>query len=265
MLTEVKKHLSLIGRYFRFNLAASMEYRGSFLFQVLGMVLNNAAFAFFWWVVFHRIRVIEGYNFHDVMFIWALASSAYGFAHILFGNIGNIVNVILNGELDTYLLQPKDVYINLLCSRTQISAWGDLAYGYVLLILLNGFQPLQLLLFSGFVIFSGLLMGSVLATAESLTFFIGNASSLFRLAVNFLLTFTTYPEGIFKGGIRWIVYTLLPAGFIVYLPHRIMNRFHPGSLALLFLVDIVYVILGYLIFRWGLRRYESGNLITTKL
>lgn len=90
MSTEVKKHLRLIGKYFRFNLAASMEYRGRFLLQVTGMVLNNAAFAFFWWVVFHRIRVLEGYSFKDVMFIWALASSAYGFGHILFGNIGKI-------------------------------------------------------------------------------------------------------------------------------------------------------------------------------
>jgi ABC-2 type transport system permease protein len=265
MLMEVKKHFRLIWTYFKFNLSASMEYRGSFLMQFFGMVLNNASFAVFWWVVFSRVQSVQGYTFEDVMFIWALASSSFGIANVIFGNINNITNTIINGSLDTYLLQPKDVYINLLCSRTSVSAWGDLAYGYIVIFLVYGFQPLQILGFTGFVILGGLLMGSIVATAETLTFFVGNSSSISRLVTAFLLTFTIYPESIFKGVARYIVYTLLPAGFIVFVPLRLMKLFSWQMLLVLLLVDAGYVLFAYWLFRIGLKRYESGNLITTKL
>ena len=52
MFTEVKKHIKLIFKYFAFNLSALAEYRTSFIVQVFGMALNNASFAFFWWVLF---------------------------------------------------------------------------------------------------------------------------------------------------------------------------------------------------------------------
>ncbi len=63
----------------------------------------------------------------------------------------------MNGELDTYLLQPKNVYLNVYCSRMLVSAWGDLVYGFVLMFLVYGFAPLKLLLFILFTAAGGLL------------------------------------------------------------------------------------------------------------
>lgn len=85
MFREAKKHLKLIGKYFIFNLSALVEYRTSFLIQVFGMAINNASFAFFWWVLFDKINMdIAGYGFKDVMFLWAVASTGFGLAHIFF-------------------------------------------------------------------------------------------------------------------------------------------------------------------------------------
>jgi ABC-type uncharacterized transport system, permease component len=265
MLMEVKKHIKLVWLYFKFNLAASMEYRASFLIQVFGMILNNMTFIFFWWVIFGKVGLVADYGMKDVMFIWALTSSCFGFAHILFGNFSNIKNVIINGELDTYLLQPKNVYINVLCSRTVISAWGDLIYGLVLFPIAYGFNPLKILLFLGFTVFGGLLFVSLLATVETLTFFFGNSSALSRLVFEFMISFSLYPEGIFKNSIRWIFYSVLPVGFVIFIPYRIMKAFDPVYLVVLVLVDLLYISFGYMLFRKGLKRYESGNLITTRL
>lgn len=265
MLTEVKKHLKLIWLYFKFNLASSMEYRISFLIQVLGMMINNVTFVFFWWVLFGRMQNIAGYGMKDVMFIWALTSSAFGFAHVIFGNARNVTNIIINGELDTYLLQPKDTYINVLCSRTIVSAWGDLAYGFVLFLIFYGFKPGQFLIFTGFAVFGGLLFGSILVTAETLTFFIGNSSAISRLITEFMISFSLYPENIFKNSVKWIFYSVIPVGFVVFIPLKILKAFNLTSLIMLILADTAYIIFGYWLFRTGLKRYESGNLITTKL
>lgn len=259
------KHLKLIGLYIRFSLQSAMEYRASFISQALGMFLNNAFFIFFWWVIFQKVSSIGGYGFREVMLIWALAASAYGASHILFGNAAQLPFVIINGELDTYLLQPKDVYINVLCSRTTVSAWGDLFFGFVLFFAVIGASLLRLLLFILFTLAGGLLMAAVMSSAGTLTFFAGNSSAISRMVLEFMLNFSLYPDSIYGRGIRIVMYTLLPAGFMVFLPIKVLSVFSWGGFLGLLAVDSVYVVLAYLFFRRGLSRYESGNLISARL
>lgn len=260
-----QKHLQLFAAYLRFNLAAAMEYRGSFLLQVLGVALNNSAFIIFWAAIFGKVPGIGHYGFREVMFLWALGSGAFGLVHICFGNIGQVSRIILQSDLDTYLLQPKDVCLNLIASRSVVSAWGDLAYGLILFATVFGLQPQRLGLFLGFVVCGGLLMGSVIFTAQVLTFFIGDASAIARIVSEFLISFTLYPESIYQGPVRWVIYSLIPAGFIVFVPLRIMRAFSWPGLLLLIGVDLTYAGLSYGLFRLGLRRYESGNLIGTRV
>jgi len=262
---EILKHLRLIRLYFKYNLQAAMEYRVSFITQAIGMALNNAFFIFFWWVIFTKVSSIGGYGFREVMVIWALAASTFGFLHIFFGNVRQLTRMIINGELDTYLLQPKNVYVNVHCSRMTVSAWGDFIYGYILIIIVYGLDPLKLLLFTLFTAAGGLLSGAVMASADTLTFYIGDASAVTRLVTEFLINFTLYPDSIFRREVKWLMYSLLPAGFIVFMPFRLMTAFSWYGLLALLGIDTVYITLGYLFFKRGLKRYESGNLITTKL
>src|SRR5690348_6170199 len=111
MLMEARKHLHLIWLYFKLNLSAAMEYRISFITQAAGMMLSNVSFIFFWWIVYKQTNSIGGYSFGDVMLLWSLASSAFGLALMLFGNVRGLAGIIMNGELDVYLLQPKNVFI----------------------------------------------------------------------------------------------------------------------------------------------------------
>ncbi len=259
------QHLRLICLYFKYNLLSAMEYRVSFISQALGMALNNAFFLFFWWVIFQKVSSIGGYGFKDVMVIWALSSSTYGFLHILFGNVRELPRIIMNGELDTYLLQPKDVYVNVYCSRMIVSAWGDLVYGFVLILLVYGFAPLKLLLFILFTAAGGLLAGAIMSAADTLTFYIGNSSRISRLVTEFLINFSIYPDSIYRQSVKVIMYTLLPTGFIVFLPFRLLSAFSWYGLLGLLAIDAVYIGASYLFFKRGLEKYESGNLITTKL
>lgn len=259
------QHLKLICLYFKYNLASAMEYRVSFISQALGMALNNAFFVFFWWVIFRKVSSIGGYGFRDVMVIWALASSTYGFLHIVFGNMRELPRIIINGELDTYILQPKNVYINVYCSKMVVSAWGDLVYGLVLILFVYGFAPLKLLLFILFTAAGGLLAGAVMSAADTLTFFIGNSSRISRLVMEFLINFSIYPDSIYRRSIKVLMYTLLPAGFVVFVPFRLLSVFSWYGLLGLLAIDAVYIGLSYLFFKRGLEKYESGNLITTKL
>lgn len=265
MLMEVKKHLNLLSKYFVFNLKCSMEYRVSFIVQVIGMIINNSSFLFFWWVIYRNVNTIAGYTFSDILILWGLASSTFGFNYILFGNVRDLTGIIINGGLDSYLLQPKDVIINVCASKTEVSAWGDLMYGFVLLVLSGRFSLTMLLLFTLFTIVGGILFFATSLVINSLALYFGNVESTKRIFENFFITFATYPEGIFGKYLRVVFYTILPVGFIAYMPVGLMKTFSIEKTLLLLIVMIIYIVIAYLIFYNGLKRYESGNLMESKI
>jgi ABC-2 type transport system permease protein len=262
---EVKNHLKLLSRYFKFNFLASMEYRASFITQVFGMALNNSAFIVFWLIIFKNTGPIGNYDFRDVMLIWAISSSGYGIGSIVFGNFYNIGNQIQNGELDVFLLQPKNPLFNMLASRMNISAWGDFIYGYIVFFIFFRFTAVKLILFSFFILSSGIVFIGAFTIAELLTFFTGSSRGIAQMFREIIISFSIYPESIFGNRIRWLFYTVFPAGFISFLPKRIFEHFSWSHTALLILFDIFLITVNNVVFKIGLRRYESGNLIGTRL
>jgi ABC-2 type transport system permease protein len=245
---------------FRANLRSAMEYRTNFLVQVFGMMINNAAFVVFWSFLFAKTGALGGYRFQDVMFLWALSSSAFGLSNVLFGNARQLSELVRQGDLDVYLLQPKDVLINALTSKTIVSAWGDFAYGFVVLAFL-GFDPPHWIMFALFVVSGALVFTGVFVISESLSFFLGSSAGITGAATEFILSFSLYPVGIFPSGMRWVFYSLVPSGFIVFLPLRVFRSWSPGLAALVLAVSVAYAFLAAGIFRAGLKRYESGNRI----
>jgi len=263
--SRTRAYARFLGASFRANFLAVIEYRANFLLQVFGMMLNNGAFALFWGVLIDRTGGIGGYGFTDVMFVWAVVSSAFGLAHVLFGNIRNLGRIVMQGELDLYLLQPKDVFLNVLASKTIVSAWGDLAYGFIVAALLPGFGPGRLLLFCLLTATGAAIFAATFAAAESLAFFMGNSQAISGAVTEFLLSFSLYPETIFDQGMRWLFYTILPSGFIAFVPLAVYKSLDWRPAPLLVLVAALYAGLSYALFRAGLRRYESGNQMGSRV
>lgn len=250
---------------FQVNLQAVIEYRLNFLLQVFGMILNNASFALFWAVLIQQTGGIGGYGFSDVMFLWALVSSSFGLAHVCFGNIRHLGSMVQKGEIDTYLLQPKDVFLNLLTSRTIVSGWGDLLYGFIVIALVPGLSLAQLGFFCLLTLTGGLIFAATFAAAESLAFFLGNASALSSAISEFLISFSLYPETVFDQGMRWLFYSLIPSGFIAFIPLAAYKALDLRAIPLLALMALAYGGGSYLLFNLGLRRYESGNRMGTRI
>jgi ABC-2 type transport system permease protein len=243
-----------------------MEYRASFLFQVLAMVLNNSAFIVFWLILFNQIGDdLNGYGFGDIMFLWALASTGYGIAVVFFGNSAFISKIIYNGELDVYLLQPKPVVLNLVISRMVISGWGDIAYGIVLYIFSQPMNLQSVALFVVFALLMALLMVSLRIFYHCLTFFLGNAEEFADTAAHLMLVFMLYPGSIFKSPATLVLHSLIPAALAAWIPVEIFKDFDPLKMAILIGADLLILMIALGTFHLGLRYYESGNRMGTRV
>lgn len=265
-MNEMKRHLKIAFRYFKVNLASAMEYRSSFFMQAFGMALSNATFIFFWWVAFSQVGGrIGGYDFQDVMFIWALCSSAFGLSHVLFANADHLTRLIVTGELDTFLLQPCNLLLNVCCARTSLSAYGDLLYGVVLMALTQGGNGAAWLFYALGVPVGAMLITAIGLTAHTLTFYFGDASFAGSMSQEFVVNFCIYPEGIYNGVVRGLMFSLIPAAFIVHVPLRLVRNFSVGWLLLWLGASMAYCAFAAWFFYRGLKKYESGNLIITRL
>ena len=261
----MKKHLKIFACYFRLNLASALEYRASFFMQAFGMALSNSSFIFFWWIAFQQIGgSIAGYSFQDVLFIWAVASSAFGLSSILFENASRLTGLIVTGELDTFLLQPCNILLSLLSARTSLAAYGDFAYGFILMLIFHATNPAAWLWFGAGVIIGGLLFAAIALTANTLSFYWGDVTILGQMATEFAINFSVYPDKVYAPAARALMYSLIPIGFAVHIPLRLVGGFSPLLALAAFGGTVLYCVASGFFFYRGLKRYESGNVIVTR-
>ena len=261
MLKRLANYLGLVAAYTRLNLNAQLEYRGAFVMQVAAMFLNDGVWLVFWTLFFTRFPVLRGWSITDVITVWALTASGFGLAHALYGNVLMLAGMVAQGQLDAWMLYPRALLPHMLLGRMHASAWGDALFGYAVYLLfvrpdLPHFLLFVLLTLSAMLVFVGF---GVLT--GSLSFFMGNASSLadqWRFA---MITFSTYPSVLFEGAIKLLLYTLVPAGFVSYLPVQALRELAPRYALLAFGGALGVLAAGVVVFYLGLRRYESGNLM----
>ncbi|MBU1748766.1 MAG: ABC-2 family transporter protein [Chloroflexi bacterium] len=258
------KIVRLAAAYFRHNLMSAMEYRSAFVLQAAGMLLNDVMLLFFWWVVFTRLPSLQGWNLSGVLTLYAVVAFGVGLATVVCGNANRLANIIVTGNLDYYLALPADPLLHLLISRMSLPAWGDLVFGLAIYLLITPDSLLKLPLFLFLGTLGAIIFVSFAVLVGSLAFFLGNAEELQRQGWMAMITFGLYPVDIFPMTVRVVLYTLIPAAFISAVPAQILTDFQWPPFIVLVLFTIGFAALAGLVFRLGLRRYESGNLVTVR-
>lgn len=261
---EVRKEFRIMLLNIKYNLAREMLNKISFLTNIVFMILNNAAFIVEW-IIFYSLKDnIGGYALKDVILLWGIASGTYAICFIFFGAVIELPKLIMNGKIDSFLVQPKNVLLSILSSKTKVSAIGDLIYSYILLFI-YGISIRNLVLFTLFIVLGGIVITSVGVIFSSLAFYITKADTVTNNIMNTLLSFDTYPDGIFKNGVRILFYTIIPVSFIAYIPLHILQKFNLVNFIILISYTILIVLIAFYSFYRGLRRYSSGNLMSARV
>jgi ABC-2 type transport system permease protein len=115
------------------------------------------------------------------------------------------------------------------------------------------------------IVIGGLLMTAVSVTAHTFAFYFGDASLFGGMALEFIINFCIYPEGIYRGVVRVLMLSVIPASFIVHMPLKLARSFDPVTLIILLAFSALYCFMSYKFFYHGLKKYESGNLIITRM
>lgn len=264
MLTAVKNQLHVCLLSVKYNIMREMLNKTTFLTNILFMMLNNATFIVQWAILFRLRDDIGGYTMSEVMLLWGLAASTHGLAHILFARAFSLPELIINGKLDAYLVLPKNVLLSVITSATSTSAIGDLLYGLVLICIFC-FSIERLLLFLLFTITGAIILTSFALIMGSLSFWFVRMEMFGKHMINCMISFSTYPDGIFKGGVRFLLYYIIPVGMAIYRPVHAIMELDVKTLMITLGYMFLFSASAVFIFYRGLRRYSSSNLMEARI
>lgn len=257
-------HLLLVATYVRLNLRGQLEYRGAFVAQVLAMFVNDAVWVVFWILFFTRFPVIQGWEVRDVITLWALAAAGFGLAHAVYGNAENLARLIADGGLDPWMLYPRALLPHLLLGRMSATAVGDVLFGFAVYIALVRPDAAHLALFTLLCLSTAALLVGFGVLAASIGFYLGNSATLTQQWQNAMLTFSTYPGPLFRGAVKLLLLTALPAAFINVFPVEALRSLSLADAGLAVAGALAVLAVGTAAFYRGLRRYESGNLLAMR-
>jgi ABC-2 type transport system permease protein len=260
---EVKHHWLVFIEYIKINIATAMEYRFNFLVQTFSMVLNDAIWIVFWLIFFEKFNIVKGWGLNEILMLWAVMATSFGFSAVVFGNKTRLAENISNGHLDFYLNLPVNVLFHSVIGKSSWFGVGDIIFGITIAIFTLELSKWPIFILLCFI--SSFILLAFAIIIGSLSFYFGNAYETSRNLWMGFITFGTYPISIFQNPAKIILLTLVPAGFISSVPVTIIKDFSLKWFALMLFVTTIFMLVSIVVFYHGLKKYESGSMITVRI
>ena len=264
MLTEVKNQFKISMLSVKYALMREMLNKVTFLTNIIFMVLNNASFIIQMAVLYSLNDNVGGYTFKQMLLLWGVSAGSYGVSRFFFKSAFNLSDTINNGKLDAFLVQPKNVLLSCITTSVETAAIGDIIYGFIMLFAF-GFSIPAFMLFVFFIISGGIVLTCISVILSSLSFWFSRSDAIADTGNSIMTNFGTYPDGIFKGLVKMLLFSLIPVGIVSYIPVKVMTEFNIYLFLIVVLFTIMLIIFSFIIFYKGLKRYSSSNLMIARV
>ena len=263
--SEIKRehHAAFVRALVATNVKAAAALRGAFALQIVFMMLNNVTFFVFWWALMRRVPNLRGWELGDIQVLFGVVAAGFGLAVTFAGGVWELGRIIDEGELDTLLTQPKPVLVHALGLRLKASGFGDVLSGVAFITLSDrvAWQALPLVVVA--IVASAVIFVACGVVFFSLAFWLGRIDTLARQLWELTITFSLYPEPLFGGMLRLALFTVLPAGFVGYVPARLVRTGSAVDALVLSAAAVAYLTFAATLFSRGLKRYSSGSRFGT--
>lgn len=244
------------------SLAEAWSNRRGFWVQVWAMIANDIVWVVFWLFFFRRFESVRGWEFADLVVLQAVLTLAGGFVLGLLANSRLIGQAIADGELDAALGLPIPTLPYLLVRRVDVTFIGDIFFGVGLFFVLAEPSPTRVAIFAASAVAAAAVIVGFLVLIGSTAFLLGR-SEVGDLGFHALILFASYPIDLFGSRARFLLYAVIPAGFVSGVPVRLLSEFDWRWALALTAVAVGLLTAAVVAFNRGLRRYTSGSVWTT--
>jgi ABC-2 type transport system permease protein len=270
MTDSLRHHLSVAWAHARFSVQRTLEYP----FSLLGVVAS-LSFSYIWIGITFKILVdnfqpLSGWTFPQLAFLYGLGLSSRGVMSILSFQSRQIDEYVTRGEFDRLLVRPLDVTFQFAASSINLVGFVHLGIGLGYFLYgahLTGFAWSPTNLAKVLLVIAGgtLIYWSYFTLISCIAFWTKRSRPLVDSSMELLARGTFYPLTIYPKAMQLAMTFVLPIGFISFYPAcdflgQDDRSSLPLDMALLTpLVGVALFVAAVVLFRAGLRRYESAG------
>jgi ABC-2 type transport system permease protein len=247
---------------------STMAYRASFVLTALGNFAATALDFVTIVLMFSHITTLGGFTLPEVAFLYGTTSTAFGAADLLLGSMDRLGRRVRDGTLDTLLLRPVPVLVQVAADRFALRRFGRILQGALVLAwslarVDVAWTPAKVLLVPLMLVSGTAIFGAVFVCGAAFQFRAGDASELQNSVTYGGNTMLQYPPGVFARELVRGVTFVVPLAFVNWLPAlHVLGRPDPVGLPgwVAFcspLVALLCCAVAGAAWRAGLRSYRS--------
>ncbi len=255
-------------QYWRINLLTMLEYRANFVMWFVFTIIYHGVALGALYVTMRQFPSMNGWNFREMFFLYALWMSAHELHNTLFFTVVSVPDYVREGRFDRFLVRPLDTLFQVLTVPQQIVPDG-LVLAIATLALAAAAANVRIdwvfVVFVPLIVIGGALidLGISLAVA-TLSFWFVRVDTLRWVVMSLEQDFTRYPISIYTRGVRIVLTYVLPFAFMNYFPatfflQKSYNGMHldPAVGLLTPAIGLAWLGASYAFWIVGLRHYQG--------
>jgi ABC-2 type transport system permease protein len=264
----LRVYLATYARYWRLTLLTMLEYRANFLMWGVFTFIYHATAIVALWVTLRNFPSIDGWNFRQTAFMYALWMLGHAVHNTFLFSVGDVPTFVREGRFDRFLIRPLDPLFQALTTPQQV--WPDeLILAIAFFCIATPYAGVRvdalLVAYVPLVAIGGALIdfGINLAIATAAFWFV-RIDALRWVVMSLEQDFSRYPIGIYQRGVRLALAFVLPFAFMNYFPatfllHKTEDGLHlnPAVGLLTPVVGLACATLAYGFWRIGIDRYQG--------
>ncbi len=264
-MSSVLRHASLWLGLLRASIVAELEYRANIVGKVGADFLWYAAQLSLFEVLFKHSNLIGDWTLADVRVFMGVLFFFDALYMVLFhDNLDNFSTKVVKGELDLILAKP--VNSQFLMSFQKVSVPYLINAGLILIYLAWAIDVRGVAVGPMSISLSLMAGACGLVIMYSIRFFFASLAVIFNRADGIaqfwyqIYRLATRPDAVYPGWLRWVVFSILPVGFVASVPTRLLiGRGSEWFLAAALALAAVSLTLSRVWWAWALKRYSSAS------
>lgn len=261
--------LKLYGLHIKYSIKAESQYKTNFISGIFANFYTYFLMYMSIWILTNKFKVIDGWNYKELIFLMALNLFSYAIAvSVFWGHLSGLEASINNGNFDRLLIRPIHPIISMVYNGFAWTGIGQIIVSTIFLISsISGldveWSTYKIIALIACIIGGILIQASAQIFFGTLSFWIKKSMSLTNVLYYTLRNFINYPISVFGGVIKFILTFIMPWAFINYYPALyILGKNNEQSSYYIFtpIIGLLMLFLSIRLTNKGISKYESvGN------
>jgi ABC-2 type transport system permease protein len=220
---DLTSDISIAWRIALLRLRGQMQYRSSFIMQIVGNFIVNFAEVIVLWALFQVFESMGGWNLAEVVFLHGLSMVMFSLGDTVSNGIQSVPDLIRDGNFDRIMLRPMSAYVQAMVNEVSLRHFGLLAQGTLLLGIglarIETQWTVAKVAYLPVAIASGAALFAAIFTIEAIiSFWTVNSIEAVNAFTYGGSDLGQYPLHIFQRGMRFLFLWIIPIGFVTYYP-----------------------------------------------